>query len=95
MVSGFDDKTTKKGGSGGDEKTKKRRISKGYRPGEFVSSCCKKGRGESGSIYVLLTVRPLDRGFGLRLGELRLEVGDQKYQDVTPSTVIRNQNSMA
>jgi hypothetical protein len=25
VVSGFDDKTTKKGGSGGDEKTKKRK----------------------------------------------------------------------
>ena len=57
----------------------------GYRPGEFVSSCGKKGRGESGSIYELLTARPLDKGFGLRLGELRLEVGDQGLRDVNPS----------
>ena len=51
-------------------------------------------RKEEGNRGLLTKIRALDRGW-LRLGELRLEVGDQKYQDVTPSTVIRNRNSMA
>ncbi len=63
----------------------------GYRPGEFVSSCCKNGRGERS---LLTKIRALDRGW-LRLGELRLDVGDQSIRTSRLQTVIRNWNSMA
>ena len=86
MDSGFDDKTTKKCGSGGEEKRKNDEFRRGIaREGLFLPVA----RKEEGNWGLLTKIRALDRGW-LRLGELRLEVGDQSMRTSLRQTVIRN-----